>query len=101
MGAPGRQPGKRTAAGRLAANLIMALKFSLLGPGSIVLDFCLAHFEESRRERQRRVDAGDETARLKFNPLLNQLSKPKAAPVVSSTAAAVASAVRPLDSHCT
>lgn len=26
--------------------------------------------EESRRERQRRIDAGDETARLKFSPLL-------------------------------
>merc|ERR1712187_195681 len=24
--------------------------------------------EEKRRERQRRIDAGDETARLKFNP---------------------------------
>eukprot|EP00448_Togula_jolla_P040740 CAMPEP_0170645310 /NCGR_PEP_ID=MMETSP0224-20130122/43002_1 /TAXON_ID=285029 /ORGANISM="Togula jolla, Strain CCCM 725" /LENGTH=915 /DNA_ID=CAMNT_0010976499 /DNA_START=64 /DNA_END=2812 /DNA_ORIENTATION=- len=28
--------------------------------------------EESRRERQRRIDAGDETARLKFDPLLQK-----------------------------
>jgi len=59
------------------------------------LDIFVKLTEESRRERQRRCDAGDETARLKFNPLLNQLSKPKAAPVASSTPAAAAFAVRP------
>lgn len=36
----------------------------------------IAHFmkltEENRRERQRRIDAGDETARLKFSPLALQ-----------------------------
>merc|ERR1719215_283774 len=33
--------------------------------------------EESRRERQRRIDAGDETARLKFSPLAIQQPTPK------------------------
>jgi len=35
--------------------------------------------EENRRERQRRIDAGDETARLKFSPLaIQQPTNPKA-----------------------
>lgn len=40
------------------------------------LDIFVKLTEESRRERQRRVDAGDETARLKFNPMLAQVNRP-------------------------
>merc|ERR1712129_552132 len=42
--------------------------------------------EENRRERQRRIDAGDETARLKFSPLA--MSQPAASKPVGSVAAA-------------
>jgi len=50
--------------------------------------------EENRRERQRRIDAGDETARLKFSPLAIQ--QPAAAKAVGSVAAAVAGgSIRP------
>merc|ERR1712151_1307021 len=38
------------------------------------LDIFVKLTEESRRERQRRVDAGDETARLKFNPNLAKVT---------------------------
>merc|ERR1712137_901196 len=38
--------------------------------------------EESRRERQRRIDAGDETARLKFSPLLYKPQPVQMAPVM-------------------
>merc|ERR1712070_353033 len=48
------------------------------------LDIFVKLTEESRRERQRRVDAGDETARLKFNPLLNQVTKPAATPAAAA-----------------
>merc|ERR1719221_506178 len=41
--------------------------------------------EEQRRERQRRIDAGDETARLKFSPLA--LSAAPSAPKTASQAA--------------
>merc|ERR1712129_671624 len=41
--------------------------------------------EENRRERQRRIDAGDETARLKFSPLA--MSQPAAAKAVGAVAA--------------
>jgi len=48
----------------------------------------ITHFmkltEEQRRERQRRIDAGDETARLKFSPLALQAS----ASTISKAAAA-------------
>merc|ERR1719433_360582 len=50
--------------------------------------------EENRRERQRRIDAGDETARLKFSTLAIQ--QPAAvAKAVGSVAAAIGGAIRP------
>eukprot|EP00438_Fugacium_kawagutii_P035064 Skav236671 [mRNA] locus=scaffold338:291176:292677:- [translate_table: standard] len=39
------------------------------------LDILVKHTEESRKERQRRIDAGDETARLK--PLGREADAPK------------------------
>merc|ERR1712174_57187 len=58
------------------------------------LDIFVKLTEENRRERQRRIDAGDETARLKFSPLAIQ--QPAAAKAVGSVAAAVAGgSIRP------
>merc|ERR1712217_244953 len=55
--------------------------------------------EENRRERQRRVDAGDETAKIKFSPLAVQAPpsvKPVATPKqMPAAAAAGASVVKP------
>ena len=53
--------------------------------------------EESRKERQRRIDAGDETVRLKFSPLALQQQPretpiPANSPLVSTSAAAAAAA---------
>merc|ERR1712151_1286386 len=45
------------------------------------LDIFVKLTEESRRERQRRVDAGDETARLKFNA---NLGKPQRTTLVQT-----------------
>merc|ERR1712217_429095 len=57
--------------------------------------------EENRRERQRRIDAGDETAKIKFSPLAVQ-TPPSVKPQMQTTpkqmpaaAAAGASVVRP------
>lgn len=44
--------------------------------------------EENRRERQRRIDAGDETAKLKFSPLAVQAASTR--PAASAGAAAAA-----------
>jgi len=53
------------------------------------LDIFLKLTEESRRERQRRLDAGDETARLKFVlPAQPKPSEPKAAAKPAATPAA-------------
>lgn len=67
------------------------------------LDIFVKLTEEARRERQRRLDAGDETVRIKFNPMVNQVSKPapaavggvKAAPGMVRPAGQPAWAVRP------
>jgi len=40
------------------------------------IDIFVKLTEECRRERQRRLDAGDETARIKFNAILTQVTKP-------------------------
>merc|ERR1719277_1229251 len=45
--------------------------------------------EDSRRERQRRIDAGDETARLKFQMLVKQQEALKAAEEAKKNAAAI------------
>jgi len=42
----------------------------VLPEGTDEIDIFVKMTEESRRERQRRIDAGDETARLKFSSLL-------------------------------
>lgn len=76
---------------------------SNLEPDVDSLDIFVKLTEESRRERQRRVDAGDETARIKFNPMLNQVSKPAAAaakpaaakPAVAKPATPYGAAPRP------
>lgn len=47
-------------------------------------DILLKLTEESRRERQRRLDAGDETARLKFTPLAYQVLPLVSAPVAQA-----------------
>jgi len=51
------------------------------------LDIFVKLTEECRRERQRRVDAGDETARLKFNELNLKQNTPKAAPKAAGATA--------------
>jgi len=54
--------------------------------------------EEHRRERQRRIDAGDETARLKFSPLAMQqtpTAKASAAPTTGGSIRPGGTAVRP------
>lgn len=43
--------------------------------------------EEGRRERMRRIDAGDETARIKFDRMLTQISRPTVASVATTAAA--------------
>mmetsp|Transcript_102712 Transcript_102712/g.177382 ORF Transcript_102712/g.177382 Transcript_102712/m.177382 type:complete len:197 (+) Transcript_102712:1722-2312(+) len=50
------------------------------------LDIFVKLTEESRRERQRRIDAGDETARLQFSVLMTQQNLPKAAAKVQGGA---------------
>jgi len=65
------------------------------------LDIFLKLTEEQRRERQRRIDAGDETARLKFvAPVVAQpaAAKPVAKPVVAAATAAPAAAGNPMKS---
>lgn len=47
------------------------------------LDIFVKLTEESRRERQRRIDAGDETARLKFTESLKATMGKDAAPKVA------------------
>jgi len=49
------------------------------------LDIFVKLTEEGRRERQRRMDAGDETARIKFNAQVNQVTKPAAAVATTTT----------------
>jgi len=62
------------------------------------LDIFLKLTEESRRERQRRLDAGDETARLKFvlpaQPKL-AAAKPEAKPATTSAAKPTPAAAKP------
>jgi len=70
-----------------------AILGSNLEPDVDSLDIFVKLTEEGRRERTRRVDAGDETARLKFNPMLSQINKPAPAAAVAPKAAAAA--VRP------
>jgi hypothetical protein len=48
------------------------------------LDIFLKLTEEGRRERQRRIDAGDETARLKFVAAAEPKPAPKAAPATAA-----------------
>merc|ERR1712217_360448 len=56
--------------------------------------------EEHRRERQRRIDAGDETAKLKFSPLAaKQAQTSKAPSVAATTGAAPKAASTPWFSH--
>jgi len=49
---------------------------SILNTDLDSLDDFLKLAEDCRRERQRRIDAGDQTARLKFSPLVNTVTKP-------------------------
>ena len=39
------------------------------------LDLLLRHTEEARQERQRRIEAGEEGARLKFSPMAQQMNQ--------------------------
>merc|ERR1711957_479188 len=51
------------------------LVLSQLSDGLDNLDIFARLTEEHRRERQRRIDAGDETAKLKFSPLAAQAAQ--------------------------
>jgi len=63
---------------------------SQLSDDTDTVDIFVKLTEENRRERQRRVDAGDETARLKFSPQVDQqLQPPGAATVQPAGAAAI------------
>jgi len=88
---------------------------SALSEDTEAFDIFVKHTEENRRERQRRIDAGDETARIKFSPLAVQqppsakvgaaakpagtvgaaVIKPKEGGIRPTTAATVAPPVRP------
>jgi len=61
------------------------------------MEYFVKLVEEHRRERQRRVDAGDETARLKISPLVHQVVQPRPAPVPVTTPVVLTTAqpVRP------
>jgi len=54
---------------------------------------CLKMSEEHRRERQRRIDAGDETARLKFLPAA--ISQPNKVVTKPASAGPVSAGIRP------
>jgi len=62
---------------------------SELSDDADAVDIFVKLTEESRRERQRRIDAGDETAKLKFSPMA--LQQPATAKVTVSAAGAGAS----------
>jgi len=68
---------------------------SNLEPDVEAVDIFVKLTEEGRRERTRRLDAGDETARLKFNPMLSQVTKPAPALPVSTKTAAPGALLRP------
>merc|ERR1711957_1076221 len=57
------------------------LVLSQLSDGLDNLDIFVKLTEEHRRERQRRIDAGDETARLKFIAPPKPVEKPTPKPV--------------------
>jgi len=60
---------------------------SMLSEETETFDIFVKNTEERRRERQRRIDAGDETAKLKFSPLaVQQPQAPKAAASANSSA---------------
>jgi len=59
------------------------------------LDIFLKLTEENRRERQRRIDAGDETARLKFLPPVEPKVAVAAKPVAAKPAVAKPVAAKP------
>jgi len=44
------------------------------------LDLFAKLTEDCRRERLRRIDAGDQSCKLKFSPLVNTVKKPDASP---------------------
>jgi len=60
------------------------------------VDMLLKLTEESRRERQRRIDAGDETAKLKFSPIaLQGPAAPKTIPAGARATGAWSGQARP------
>jgi len=64
---------------------------SQLADDTNTVDIFVKLTEENRRERQRRIDAGDETAKLKFSPLaMQQPSQQPRATVPATGATAVA-----------
>merc|ERR1719221_2056936 len=61
---------------------------SELSDDTDAVDIFVKLTEDNRRERQRRIDAGDETARLKFSPQVDQQLQPPGPITVPPTGAA-------------
>merc|ERR1712039_533020 len=73
---------------------------SVMGEEPENFDMFVRLTEEHRRERQRRIDAGDETAKLKFSPLAAQAAQTaKASSSAATTGAASKAASTPWFSH--